>query len=73
MTAAQLFEAACAAEPEVLPAIAGGDFGPLLGWLRRAVHGRASLLSADDLVREASGRPLDAAAYERHLRQRYLS
>ncbi|NNG05441.1 MAG: carboxypeptidase M32 [Inquilinus sp.] len=72
MTAAQLFEAAGAAEPDVLPGIARGDFEPMVGWLRRNVHGHGSRLSADELLTQATGRPLDTAAFKRHLTRRYL-
>ncbi|HEY0835548.1 MAG TPA: carboxypeptidase M32 [Azospirillum sp.] len=73
MTAAQLFDAACRAEPEVKPALARGDFAPLVGWLRANVHSKGCLpASADDLLTEATGRPLDAAVFKRHLEGRYL-
>jgi len=73
MTAAQLFAAAKASDPRILPAIASGDFAPLLAWLRAHVHEKGSRYSAVELVTEATGRPLDAAAYERHLETRYLA
>ena len=44
MTAAQLFDAATRADPAIRPAIARGDFAPLLAWLRANVHGQGSLL-----------------------------
>ncbi len=72
MTAAQLFAAAKRADPTIPPSIAKGDFAPLLAWLRANVHGKGSLLSTTELVREATGSPLDARIYEDHLRRRYL-
>jgi carboxypeptidase Taq len=72
MIAAQLFDAAKRAEPAILPGIAKGDFAPLLAWLRAKVHSKGSLLSTAALVQEATGRPLDAAIYKRHLETRYL-
>jgi carboxypeptidase Taq len=72
MLAAQLFDAAKRADPTILPGIAGGDFAPLFAWLRAHVHGKGSLLSAAELVMQATGRPLDAKIYERHLEMRYL-
>lgn len=72
MTAAQLFDAACRDEPEIVPSIGRGDFTPLLGWLRENVHGLGSLLSTDDLLEKATGRPLDADIYIRHLERRYM-
>jgi carboxypeptidase Taq len=72
MTAAQIFDAACQAEPGILPGIGKGDFGPLVGWLRAHIHGKGSLLPTDDLLTEATGRPLDAAVFKAHLRRRYI-
>ncbi|UEM21586.1 carboxypeptidase M32 [Skermanella mucosa] len=72
MTAAQLFDAACRADDAVLPGIAKGDFSPLLGWLRTNIHSKGSLLPADELLKQATGRPLDASVYQQHLRRRYL-
>ncbi|WP_439499427.1 carboxypeptidase M32 [Bosea sp. (in: a-proteobacteria)] len=71
MTAAQVFDAACRAEPEILPAIGRGDFAPLVGWLRANIHSQGSLFETDELLTRATGRPLDAAVFKAHLRQRY--
>jgi carboxypeptidase Taq len=71
MTAAQVFDAACRAEPEILPAIGRGDFSPLVGWLRTNIHSQGSLFETDELLTRATGRPLDAAVFKAHLRQRY--
>lgn len=72
MTAAQLFDAACRADADILPGIGRGDFGPLLGWLRPNVHALGSRLSTDELLTRATGRPLDAAVFKNHLKRRYL-
>jgi carboxypeptidase Taq len=73
MIAAQLFDAACEAEPDVMPGIARGDFAPLLGWLRANVHEQGSSLQTGEILTRATGRPLDAAVYRRHLADRYLA
>jgi carboxypeptidase Taq len=73
MAAAQLMAALRAAVPEVDDAMARGDLSPLLGWVRREVHGRANLLGFNDLMRAATGKPLDAKAFEAHLTARYLT
>jgi carboxypeptidase Taq len=72
MTAAQLFDAAKKDVPGLLEAIGHGDFQPLLRWLRRHVHSRASSVSTDVLLTEATGRPLDSAVFKAHLKARYL-
>jgi carboxypeptidase Taq len=72
LAAAQIFDAALAAEPSIPQSLARGDFAPLMAWLRRHIHGQGSRLPTDVLLAEATGRPLDAAAFKAHLRRRYL-
>ena len=72
IAAAQLFRAALAAEPTLLARIGQGDFSPLVGWLREHVHGKGCLLEGDDLLRTATGSPLDPTAFRTHLEERYL-
>jgi carboxypeptidase Taq len=59
--------------PGLDEALGRGDLSPLLGWLRAEVHGRGSLLGFNDLLRAATGKPLDPADFEAHLTARYLS
>ncbi len=72
MLAAQLFERANADSPDILPALARGDFGPYFAWVKPRVHERASLTDFATLVRDATGGPLSAAAFKRHIARRYL-
>ncbi|MBM3518761.1 MAG: carboxypeptidase M32, partial [Alphaproteobacteria bacterium] len=72
LAAAQLFQAATAADGDILPAIGRGDFAPLLAWLRTNVHGHGSLLERDALMRAATGAPLGTGAFRHHLEARYL-
>ena len=73
ITAAQLFAAACAAHPDIPETLAAGDFTTLVGWLRTTIHENGSLLSSDELVETATGRPLTIEPYLEHLHRRYLS
>ena len=73
MTAAQLYDAAKRAMPEIPAAVAGGDFKPLMGWLSEHVHGQGSRWSSVELVTRASGKPLDPAIFQAHLERRYLA
>lgn len=73
MAAAQIMEAIRRDLPDLDTALAAGDLSALLGWVRREIHGRANLLGFNDLLHEATGKPLDAAAFEAHLTRRYLS
>ncbi len=70
--AAQLFEAAMKADPDILPGFERGDFTPYFAWVRPKVHARASLVDFATLVTEATGRPLATDAFKRHLTRRYL-
>ena len=72
LAAAQLFAAARAQEPAIMPGLARGDFAPLLGWLRTNVHGHGARLSTQELLVRATGAPLGTAAFEAHLARRYL-
>jgi carboxypeptidase Taq len=73
MAAAQLMAAARAALPDLDRALAQGDLSPLVGWLRTNVHAHGSRLGFNDLLQAATGRKLDPADFEAHLRTRYLS
>lgn len=73
MGAAQLFAAACAALPGILPALAQGDFSELRGWLRDNVHSKGSLLQTDELLVAATGKPLGAEDFLAHLDRRYVA
>jgi carboxypeptidase Taq len=73
MAAAQLMAAAREQVAGLDAALGQGDVAPLLGWLRQAVHGVGSRLTFNEILREATGRTLDPAAFQAHLRARYLA
>jgi len=72
MLAAQLFERATVEQPDILPALARGDFSPYFAWVRPRVHERASFVDFATLVGDATGAPLSATPFKRHARRRYL-
>ena len=72
MLAGQLFERATADSPAILEGLKTGDFTAYFDWVRPHVHERASLVDFATLVGEATGAPLSAEAYKRHVRRRYL-
>ncbi len=72
MTAAQLFDAATSQEKGALPAIAKGDFAPLMGWLKNQVHAQGSKPTAPEILRQATGQTLDVELFKKHLKTRYL-
>ncbi|MFO1189468.1 MAG: carboxypeptidase M32 [Alphaproteobacteria bacterium] len=73
MCAAQIFAAATSADASILPGIGQGDFKPLYGWLGTHVHGLASSASTSAILTQATGRPLESAAFKAHLERRYLA
>ena len=72
LMAAQWFAAASAALPDLEAQITAGDFKPLVGWLRREIHGRGQLKTARALLTEVTGEPLDPRHFKAHLEHRYL-
>lgn len=72
MMAAQLFQAALAAIPDLADQIGRGDFRDLVAWLGENVHRWGRYLSARDILIRATGKPLDAGIFKAHLRARYL-
>jgi carboxypeptidase Taq len=50
--------------------VARGEFGPLLGWLRRSVHEHGRRYPAGELCQRVTGRPLGHAALIAHLRSK---
>ena len=73
MAAAQLMAAARRDVDGLDAALGRGDLGPLVGWLRARVHGMGSLFGFNDLLRHATGKPLDPLDFEAHLTARYLT
>ena len=73
MAAAQLFEAACQSDMEILPDLARGNFQRITNWMGQNVHSLGSLYSSDEVLKRATGSALDCAALQRHLQKRYRS
>ncbi|MET0291379.1 MAG: carboxypeptidase M32 [Steroidobacteraceae bacterium] len=70
--AAQLFESLRSSLTDVDEQIARGDFSGLTGWLREHVHGHGARIGIQELVKQATGKPLSAAPTLRHLEHKYL-
>jgi carboxypeptidase Taq len=70
--AGQLNEALRAERPSLDAEIAAGQFGGILDWLRENVHGVGARLPIQELMQQATGKPLTAAAYLRYLETKYL-
>jgi len=70
--AGQLNEALRAERPSLDSEIAAGQFGGVMDWLRENVHGVGARLPIQELIKQATGKPLTAAAYLRYLETKYL-
>jgi carboxypeptidase Taq len=70
--AGQLYESLRADRPELDDEIAAGQFGGLFDWLRQNVHAVAATVSMPELIRNATGKPLSAAAWLRYIEGKYL-
>jgi carboxypeptidase Taq len=70
--AGQLYESLRADRPELDDEIAAGQFGGLFDWLRQNVHSLAASVSTPELIKNATGKPLSAAAWLRYIEGKYL-
>src|SRR5688572_18050144 len=72
MIAAQLYESLHQQRPSIEEEIAAGQFGPLFAWLRENVHGQGARITIQELMKNATGKPLSAASLLRYLETKYL-
>jgi carboxypeptidase Taq len=70
--AGQLYEALRAERTSLDEEIAAGQFNGVMEWLRDNVHGVGARLPVQELIKQATGKPLTAAAYLRYLEAKYL-
>lgn len=71
MYAAQ-FMSAMKKTVDVDAAIQSGDLTPIFNWLSDNIWSKGSLLTTDELVKQATGETLNAQYFQDHLRSRYL-
>ncbi|NLS12469.1 carboxypeptidase M32 [Vibrio sp. SM6] len=71
MYAAQ-FMAAMRKNIDVDSVIVSGDLTPIFSWLSDNIWSKGSLLTTDELVKQATGETLNPAHFKDHLRNRYL-
>jgi carboxypeptidase Taq len=70
--AGQLYESLRTERSALDREIAAGQFGGVMEWLRDNVHAVGARLPVKELIKEATGKPLTAAAYLRYLEAKYL-
>jgi len=66
------FMAAMKQSVDVDAAIESGDLSAIFGWLSANIWQQGSLLTTDELVKQATGETLNASYFRNHLQQRYL-
>ena len=69
--AAQFYQAAQKAIPDLQKKISSGNFAELLSWLRKNIHAHGKYYNADALVREVSGEPLRSRYFIDYIRTKY--
>lgn len=72
MIAAQLMDRLESELPELETLCEQGDMAPVTAWLRQHIHAFGSFYNTPELIKEATGKPLDVAIYKQHLTNRYL-
>jgi carboxypeptidase Taq len=70
--AAQLYEKLRTDIPALDEQVARGEFGGLFAWLREHVHSLGSKVTTQELLKNATGKPLSAASALRYLEGKYL-
>jgi carboxypeptidase Taq len=73
MMAAQQWAAVERAMPDAAAQVARGDFSAINAWRKESIWSKASMLSTPEIMRQATGEPLNASHFKAHLKRRYLS
>jgi len=68
---AQLYNAALKAHPEIPNEIRQGQFGSLLGWLRKNVYQPGRKFTAPELIERVTGESMTIKPYVRYLKEKY--
>ncbi len=71
MYAAQ-FMASMKNDLDVSSVIQSKDLTPIFNWLETNIWSKGSLLTTDELVKQATGETLNAQHFQDHLKNRYL-
>lgn len=72
MMAAQQWAAVERSVPDAAAQVARGEFAAINAWRKENIWSKASMLSTPEIMRQATGEPLNARYFEAHLRTRYL-
>ncbi|MBP9087470.1 MAG: hypothetical protein KBG15_15205 [Kofleriaceae bacterium] len=72
MNAAQYFATLRQVVPDLDQRVAAGDHAPVFTWFEQNIGSPASRWETDEVIKRATGEPLTAAHFDRHVRLRYL-
>jgi carboxypeptidase Taq len=67
----QLYDKAVEQHPSIPAEIGRGEFGTLLTWMRENVHKHGRKYEPQDLVKRATGEPLQSRSYMRYLKTKF--
>ncbi len=71
LVSAQLWDKINADIPDLADQIRKGEFGGLLGWLRKNIHRHGSKFEPQELVQRVTGSKIDPVPYMRYLRAKF--
>ena len=72
MYAAQQFASVKKAYPNIEKSIENGDLSDIKAWLKENIWSKASTLETNELIKEATEKPLNPKFFKEHLENRYL-
>ena len=73
MYAAQQFAALKRQQPDIDSLIRNSDLEPAFNWLKENIWEQGCRYETPELIRRATGEPLNASYFREHLEQRYLA
>jgi carboxypeptidase Taq len=69
--AAQFYQKAKEVIPDLEAGISTGETGPLLQWLREAIHAKGRYSTSEELCREVTGEPLNPNRFLQYVQEKY--
>ncbi len=72
LIAAQCYQSALRAHPNIPQQIQQGDFKPLTDWLHTHIHSQGSRYTMDELLQQATGEMLNPQYFIEHIKKEYL-
>ena len=73
VAAAQIYAAIQREYPDIREGVRTGDFSKITEWCCQKIHRQGSLESTSNILINATGEPLNARAFQRHIEARYLT